>query len=252
MATSNRRGRAQRASAVLREARPRPLLASLPPRWRPTAVCSMPNRSHSSSVWAKSRAVTSHLVALRPHRVDHRPHDQHVGGVGQVDPDAHAATTSAAASSGRPRAHRQRQARCGRPPRCPAGRASRWRSGPSPAGGARARGSRRARPRRRSLSARHQLVRARVAGHVEVVDVLGAVDRLGQRHVLAEALRARRPPPPRGGPRSSRPARAAARAAPRPGARPGASCSPPPRTSACRRSRGSAAAGPAWPPRRRR
>ena len=30
-----------------------------PPRWWPMAVCSIPKRSHSSSVWAKSRAVTS-------------------------------------------------------------------------------------------------------------------------------------------------------------------------------------------------
>ena len=28
------------------------------PRWRPMAVCSIPKRSHSSSVWEKSRAVT--------------------------------------------------------------------------------------------------------------------------------------------------------------------------------------------------
>ena len=59
MATSKRRPRAQRSSAALRDTRPSPLDASRPPRWRPTAVCSMPKRSQSSSVCAKSRAVTS-------------------------------------------------------------------------------------------------------------------------------------------------------------------------------------------------
>ena len=53
------RGRAQRASAPLRLSRPSPCWRSRPPRWRPMAVWAMPKRSHSSSVWAKSRAVTS-------------------------------------------------------------------------------------------------------------------------------------------------------------------------------------------------
>src|SRR5215218_1973927 len=34
------------------------------------------------------------LVTVGAHRLDQRAHDQHVGTVGQVDPDAHAATTS--------------------------------------------------------------------------------------------------------------------------------------------------------------
>ena len=59
IATSKRRPRAQRSSAALRETSPSPFEASRPPRWRPTAVWSIPKRSHSSSVWAKSRAVTS-------------------------------------------------------------------------------------------------------------------------------------------------------------------------------------------------
>ena len=50
--------RAQRTSAAEREARPPALAASRSPRWRPIAVWAMPRRSHSSSVWAKSRAVT--------------------------------------------------------------------------------------------------------------------------------------------------------------------------------------------------
>ena len=31
----------------------------------------------------------AHLVALGAQHVDHRPHDEHVGRVGEVDPDAH-------------------------------------------------------------------------------------------------------------------------------------------------------------------
>src|SRR3954467_7309460 len=50
--------RAQRTSAPERWARPRALAATRPPRWRPMTSCSMPKRSHSCTVWAKSRAVT--------------------------------------------------------------------------------------------------------------------------------------------------------------------------------------------------
>ncbi len=35
-----------------------------------------------------------HLVAVALQRLDHRPHDQHVGAVGEVDPDAHHQTVS--------------------------------------------------------------------------------------------------------------------------------------------------------------
>src|SRR5207247_7573995 len=57
-AMSKRRPRAQRASAVEREARPMPFAARRPPRWRPMTSQSMPKRSQSPTVWAKSRAVT--------------------------------------------------------------------------------------------------------------------------------------------------------------------------------------------------
>src|SRR5438105_7562508 len=50
--------RAQRTSAAEREASPRAFAASRSPRWRPTASCSIPKRSHRAIVCAKSRAVT--------------------------------------------------------------------------------------------------------------------------------------------------------------------------------------------------
>ena len=99
MATSKRRGRAQRASAPLRLSRLR--ARPLPP-WRPMAVWSTPRRSHSSSVWAKSLRGHLHVVPVLAHGRDQRAHDQHVGGVGQVDPDAHASTTSPTASGSSP------------------------------------------------------------------------------------------------------------------------------------------------------
>ena len=34
----------------------------------------------------------AHLVAVRLQPLDHGPHDEHVGAVGEVDPDAHRAT----------------------------------------------------------------------------------------------------------------------------------------------------------------
>src|SRR3954447_893185 len=58
-ATSIPRPLAQRTSAPERCASPNPLAESRPPRWWPIAVWSIPKRSSSPSVWAKSRAVTS-------------------------------------------------------------------------------------------------------------------------------------------------------------------------------------------------
>src|SRR6478609_4157229 len=50
--------RAQRVSARDRSTRPSALAASRLPRWRPMTSCSIPKRSHSATVCAKSRAVT--------------------------------------------------------------------------------------------------------------------------------------------------------------------------------------------------
>src|SRR3954451_6357716 len=50
--------RAQRASAAERSARPTALAPSRAPRWWPMTSQSTPRRSASSTVWAKSRAVT--------------------------------------------------------------------------------------------------------------------------------------------------------------------------------------------------
>src|SRR4051794_16950469 len=58
-ATSKRRPRAQRVSSAERSKKPSAFADSLPPRWRPMASCAIPKRSHSASVCAKSRAVTS-------------------------------------------------------------------------------------------------------------------------------------------------------------------------------------------------
>ena len=75
------RGCARRGPTALP---PRP-----PPRWWPTAVCSIPKRSQSSSVWAKSRAVTSTSCPSSRIACDQRPQHEHVRAVGQIGPDTH-------------------------------------------------------------------------------------------------------------------------------------------------------------------
>src|SRR4051794_18726035 len=57
IARSKRRPRDQRSSAAERSASPTAFAATRAPRWRPMTSQSIPNRSQSATVWAKSRAV---------------------------------------------------------------------------------------------------------------------------------------------------------------------------------------------------
>ncbi len=250
IATSKRRRRAQRARAALRLTSPSPLLARRPPRWRPIAVCAMPKPLAQLQGLGEVARGDLHLVAVLAHRPDQRAHDEHVGGVGQVDPDAHASTTSRDRIVGEAGAHRQGEAGAGGLVR--ARQLGRGEPGHGRLAVHGHRGSSRARRSPCSASVAGQLVGALAAHHVEVVGVLGARHRPRQLHVLAQAvaLVGRRRLAPRRG--SSRRARAAGSAAPPPAARRAGCCSPPPRTSSCRRTRGSAGAAPAAPRRRRR
>ena len=123
------RGRSARAAAPSARgrasARParRPSPRCARPRWRPTAVWAMPKRPSSSSVCAKSRAVTSTSCPSARIAADQRAHHEHVGRVRQVDPDAHARTTSVRPARGSAPGPWAGRGACARPRRCPAGRA---------------------------------------------------------------------------------------------------------------------------------
>ena len=227
------------------------MAASRPPRWWPIGSQSMPWRAHSSSVCAKSRAVTStstpcrssarmtgrrtstcgELVRSTQTRIAHRGHD-----LGRLLARQH-------------RAHRDREVGTGdlvgagqrRPPAAYVAHRRLLVD--------RARGSRPSGRSRRALSAAASVVGALVADDVEVPGGLGcpASARAGRR--------ARRGPRPRSGrPAVRRPSaqrvevRAAARAGSPPAARRAASCSRRARRSACRASRGSAASARARRP----
>ena len=228
-------------------ARPSALAATRPPRWRPTTVGSMPNRSQSWSVCAKSRAVTSTSwprarsssitgrrtstcglfvrsiqtrISVRPwvrsHSVGERPlgarrldRGDDLDGLRRLSTGLIGIARWVAAASSVP-------------------------GSGAPAGYRRIAGC--AVDRRAVVGARadpHAFERGaerlgvRMADHVEVPGRVGALHRARQRRRARRGPRPRSAARPCGGRRTSRRARAAARAAGRPGARRGASCSRP-------------------------
>ncbi len=93
---------------------PRALPAMLPPRWRPIAVYSIPKRSQQAERLREVARGHLHLVALLTQALDHRTQDEHVRAVGEVDPDAHGASSKHRGRACRPLSEISRWVRAGR------------------------------------------------------------------------------------------------------------------------------------------
>ena len=88
-ARSNERPRAQRSKRRRARQEAEALGTQALAPVAPQPVCSTPSRRHRPRRLGEVASGDRDVVSARAQDVDHRSHDQDVGAVGQVDPDAH-------------------------------------------------------------------------------------------------------------------------------------------------------------------